>query len=58
MLSHKDTLESPEVKRLRILLEGASKEIRDLQLRVSITERQLERLGAPQYRVVYKGKKR
>ena len=33
-----------------------AKELRDLRCRVAILERQAERLGAPQYRTVYKGK--
>ena len=30
----------------------------DLESRISILERQMQRLGAPQYRTIYAGKKR
>lgn len=33
-----------------------AKQLRDLGLQVGILERQMERLGAPQYRVISKGK--
>lgn len=33
-----------------------AEQLRDLELRVGILERQMERLGAPQYRVISKGK--
>lgn len=33
-----------------------AKQLRDLERRVGILERQMERLGAPQYRVIGKGK--
>ena len=46
-------------KLLRIATEAlrlASKHDPDLERRISVLERQVERLGAPQYRLVRKGK--
>lgn len=33
-----------------------AKELRDLRIRIEVLERQMERIGAPQYRLVRKGK--
>ena len=37
-------------------LGDLAQELRDLSTRITILERQVERLGAPQYRTVAKGK--
>ena len=33
-----------------------AKKLRELESRIEVLERQMERIGAPQYRTIYKGK--
>ena len=61
LASSHDPDHAKELKRLESLIYAEVKlqdrRFADLCSRLSVVERQLEKIGAPQYRVIYKGKK-